>query len=542
MVAIALLLFGISATVQAPRDVSTPAPGASVIRGRVVADDTGEALRRVHVLIAAGTNVRVEPVLTDNEGRFAFTNVPPGAYTLSTKKPGFTATRYGARGPSAVPARIEVAATTVVAGIEVRMPRSAVISGRIVDQFGDPIERALVVAEIVRSGRGSVRTAQAMTDDLGEYRLEGLPPGTFFVGATLPFAPSITMVIAMPGLPAMQTMRPSQARTYYPGVVAASEAQVITIRAGEERSSTDFPVVSARLGKLTISFIDSKGAPAAASTMLIGIDGMGLDPRMARPLFSDGPRVITDLEPGEWMVIGRGPAASGIARLSMGTDDVSITVPLVAGGRISGRVTTDGPPLPRGALLIEAASLEPALADTPFAGAFAPMMPDGTFNLRDMMGLIGPRALRVRLPLPPGWIVKAIMHKGRNLLDETIELKGDEVLDGVDVMLSNRPARLRGTVTAGGESPAGDGVLLFPENPALARHHWLPRAAPCNQNGEFAIDDLRPGAYLAVALDEVDDSQRTSPDYLNRFRAVATRVVLGDAETKTIALPLVSVR
>ena len=74
----------------------------------------------------------------------------------------------------------------MVDGIEVRMPKGAAISGHIVDQFGDPVEAASVSARrTVRvAGRmDTVTQATTLTDDLGEYRLGGLPPGSFVVSA-----------------------------------------------------------------------------------------------------------------------------------------------------------------------------------------------------------------------------------------------------------------------------------------------------------------------------------------------------------------------
>ena len=42
------------------------------------------------------------------------------------------------------------------------------------------------------------------------------------------------------------------------------------------------------------------------------------------------------------------------------------------------------------------------------------------------------------------------------------------------------------------------------------------------------MDDLLPGTYLAVAIaaDDVDDTQWQNGDYLDRFRSRATRVTL----------------
>src|SRR5437773_2009365 len=69
--------------------------------------------------------------------------------------------------------------------IELRMPKSAAISGRVVDESGEPLAMASVTAEIVGDGRGNSSrriVATTLTDDLGDYRLGSLSAGSFVIG------------------------------------------------------------------------------------------------------------------------------------------------------------------------------------------------------------------------------------------------------------------------------------------------------------------------------------------------------------------------
>src|SRR4051812_43050652 len=75
-----------------PRDTSAagPAPPAApatgLVRGRVVAADTGEPLRRVAVSLRDVRSAQGLLALTDGEGLFAFEAVPPGRYRLKATK------------------------------------------------------------------------------------------------------------------------------------------------------------------------------------------------------------------------------------------------------------------------------------------------------------------------------------------------------------------------------------------------------------------------------------------------------------------------
>jgi hypothetical protein len=149
-----------------------------------------------------------------------------------------------------------------------------------------------------------------------------------------------------------------------------------------------------------------------------------------------------------------------------------------------------------------------------------------TFTITD---LIGTRELRIR-SVPKGWVTKAILAGGRDLLDVPIEFKGDEQIAGVEIVLTHDLAELSGTAR---HSP----VLMFPENPTRYRDvRRLARWVRPNQNGRFVIDDLLPGTYFVLASDDVDDAQWANADYLEKFRARATRVTLHAGERKSIVL------
>src|SRR2546427_8959343 len=107
-------------------------------------------------------------------------NVAPGRYTLAALKTGYVIARFGARSQFDRTTNIAVAAGVLVEGLELRLVKSAVITGRILEESGEPIEMALVsVGRIVR-GDGRLRFrglgAVANTDDLGEDRIGGVPP------------------------------------------------------------------------------------------------------------------------------------------------------------------------------------------------------------------------------------------------------------------------------------------------------------------------------------------------------------------------------
>src|SRR3989442_4760325 len=169
---------------QLPRDTTPPkSPGTASILGRVSTADTGDALRKVRIT-ASAEGARVDPVFSDTEGRFQFLNLPAGRYLLSAAKAGFAPTRYGARRTLDQPIRIDVADRALVDGIEIRMPKGGVITGRVVDDLGEPMMLVNVTAGRLGGTRGRGRVVPAgssKTHDLGEEPINGPTPRSYIL-------------------------------------------------------------------------------------------------------------------------------------------------------------------------------------------------------------------------------------------------------------------------------------------------------------------------------------------------------------------------
>src|SRR5688500_1297784 len=68
---------------QPPRDPSSAASGTALIRGRVLAADTGEPLRRALVRASAPQLRESRATRTDETGLYEFTDLPAGRYTVT---------------------------------------------------------------------------------------------------------------------------------------------------------------------------------------------------------------------------------------------------------------------------------------------------------------------------------------------------------------------------------------------------------------------------------------------------------------------------
>ena len=206
---------------------------AHSLRGFVVDAQTGSPVRRARVIAAGPGDTRVAAV-SDAQGRFVMADVPAGRYTLSVSKPGHLTSAYGQTRHGAPGIPIDVPGEIADAELRMTISRGGVIPGRIVDERGEPVPLAQVRAlqyKYEPMGRrlswAAAEGSNSATDDLGGFRLYGLPPGRYFVVA---IGPPFPLPAALgPGtdvrLPLM---------TYFPNTTDAGSAQPIVVAAGKE--------------------------------------------------------------------------------------------------------------------------------------------------------------------------------------------------------------------------------------------------------------------------------------------------------------------
>src|SRR5262245_18942933 len=159
-------------------------PGAS-IEGVVVENGLNRVLARVSLDLrsvdGANPNSRYRAITT-NEGKFSVRNVLPGRYSLVASRGGYLRVEYGQRGPNGTGTTLEIRAGQTLRDIRLAMIPSASISGRVFDSKGEPAVNAQMHAwkvSYAEAWRKLVPVTSQVTNDLGDYRLFGLPPGLY---------------------------------------------------------------------------------------------------------------------------------------------------------------------------------------------------------------------------------------------------------------------------------------------------------------------------------------------------------------------------
>ena len=459
VILLASLLTASSARAQPARDTRRAATGTAVLAGTVISDEPEpRAVRHARVVCSAGELSHSLTAVTDDRGRFTCAALPAGRYTVNVTRDGWVATAYGARQPLQPGTPVPIA-DGERADLVIRMLRGAVITGTLLDESGQPATGATVVALRVSQASGERRLAAAgvpaVADDRGVYRIYGLPPGDYFVGAGAS-GTALSVLDAQLTTDAdvrqARTASPAPAAerhvafatTYYPGTAIALQAALLQLRGAEERSDVDFAlqlVPTARVeGTLTLP--NGGPAPGDAQVTLVAsgasaFQGTAFDGLKTTRPASDGSFAFAGVAPGTYTVLARlaSPAILWAAmQISVVGDTISgLTVALQPSLSIAGEIHVEGsgalPPFSLSAVKIRAEPIQSA-GEVSLAPAAVAADANGRFVLAGVM----PGRYRLIATLPPaaktgGWT---------QALEVTAAIAGQSI-NGAVLTLTDRP-------------------------------------------------------------------------------------------------------
>ena len=525
----------------ASRDATPARTGTAVLRGRVVAAATGLAIRRAYVRISSPALREPRTISTDESGRFEFGRLPAGRYTVAVGKNGYVGLEFGQRTPFENGKAIDLADGQTVERLDIFLPRASAIAGTVIDDLGEPAASIWVFAlrpQYFEGRRQLVSVgSRTTTDDIGQFRVYGLAPGTYFLRAQPTFSP-------VSGLDKEALF----GDTYYPGSLLAADALPVTVRVGQERLNITIPLVVARMARLSGVASDARGRPLAGGQVNLGQSfrgsGVSFGASAAR-VEPDGRFTIPNVAPGEWnlRIDSRDPKtdARESARLSVvvtGEDIDGLVLVTSPGATITGRIVCEGDETPafppRGVRL--------------YFTELGPMSNIGTSTIREdwsfeVTGVgTGARVLRL-LSLPGGWALKAAYAGDDEITDQPLDIRGGRGVSDVRVVITNRPSEVTGTVSdERGQAVTEYTIVVFPTD--AARWSFQSRflaSVRSDQHGQYLVSGLPPGEYLAVALDYLEEGQGADPEFLKTIEPVATAFTLADGERKALNLKLTKI-
>ena len=216
---------------------------------------SGEPIRKANVHLQGGSSQPGQLPFnygesTATNGTFVFDDVAPGRYMLTVEKTGFVATRYGARSNATPGTQFTLTAGMELKDLTLKMTPQGVITGKVLDQDGDPVTTATLQVLRYAYTRGrrhaANRAAATNVNDLGEYRVRRFyTPGRYYISAIVHCNTSVAQHRSGPGRAG--EVQEGAVTTYYPNGADVSGAAAIDVTAGSETRGIDIHLLRAKV-------------------------------------------------------------------------------------------------------------------------------------------------------------------------------------------------------------------------------------------------------------------------------------------------------
>ena len=499
------------------------------IAGTVVSKTDNHPIAGARVILA-NTKARQQPQsgIVSDDGKFEFVGLPAGKYSLSGAKRGYASAGYDQHDQYST--AIVTGAGLDTENLVLKLAPTAVISGKVLDEVGEPVRNASVSLYRDNHFEGAHQIQMSngvQTDDLGNYEIDKLTPGTYFLAASAEpwyavhphYEPNRPAAVD----PSLDVAYPV---TYYSDVTDPDSATPISIR-GSEHLQLDVHFNPVPSMHLIVHLAASGAAPLPY-------------PRLEQQAFgssvsgSNGEvRMIT---PGTWEVTG---LPAGRYNLRIGGQ--------AKGSEISG-IDLNG-----GSQELDASNAEPLCRlRVSISNSDAARSPRLVVLLRSKNKVVpavfrpGSKEADAVNDVPAGRYDVSIWGQGGIHTITHISAEGAEVSGhtltlspgasaSLSLAITIGNAEVEGTVKRAGKGFAGAMVVLVPKNPEENRD--LFRRDQSDLDGTFALHGVVAGSYRVIAIEDGWDLDWSQTDVIANYAKRGVPLQVSDKSGQQITLP-----
>jgi len=441
--------------------------------------------------------------VTDGEGRYRFSELPPGQYQIWAVTPGLIAEpgplpRYGSPYFGSIQ-NIILSANEDLSDIDMKLVRGAVITGRVTDAENKPVAEERVSLQLVDENGAPSRFGSPVsssdqmykTDDRGVYRIYGLAGGRYKVSVGSDASDGIIR-------------GGRRQRTFYPDASDQSKAAIVELKEAGEANNIDIKVGSTtQTYAVSGHVIDAEtGLPIARAGVRFMIVSQGQGP--PTPSFGlqtddRGEFSFEGFASGHYSVLPTSEYYGGNfygdpVNFEVVDHNVSgLELKAIAGLSVSGVVVADGvitkdllAQLPK--LRIFARVVSAANSQVPNGGS-AIVAPDGSFQIN---GLRPGRVSIEASASAPTYVrpsIARIEHDGIGI-NQGFDIQ--QSVSGLRVIINNGTGAIRGTVRLEGGASLADSRIYVNCKREGQRDGT---GSVVDARGHFVITNLSPGTY-----------------------------------------------
>jgi len=524
-----------------------PRPAVASVRGVVLAVGTSQPVAKAVVQLRTGASSEPLTVTTGVDGRFEFRNVVPGSYQLTASRSGYLNT-----------SNRTIQAGATINDIRLMMMATGAISGRVLDDSGEPLANIPVQALTYSYSEGQrtlTPVKEGETNDLGEFRVFFLPPGRYYISAQTRDTSSRFSVFVIHGDVSKKIGDASEAESaarklgeayvpvYYPGTASLQSATQVEVRPGADVRGIDFTLARVQTKKIRGVVIDSTtGQPVDANVQLVPRGGSTAAVSSYAP--TDGGRFqVSGVLPGSYYLVATarlGPSddvkiVGGRTPVDLGGSDLeNLVVTLRPAIDIAGTVTVEGRTdgLPR--------DFHPAVTLQALRDGFVPGGALIYASFRNAAQFEFDRVVegdyRIAWPdLPPGMYLKSIRLGPADALNGSVHIDS-RTTDRFQIVVGTDAGTLEGVVVDSARNPVvGAQVVLVPDA-ARRQRTDLVRAATADEFGRYRLQGIPPGTYSLFAWEDIETGLWQDPDFIRRNEASGKPVRIAENSREVLEI------
>lgn len=494
------------------------------IEGVVRNSVTGEPVKRARVLLTAGSGSSSTQfgTTTDASGHYLINEVDSGSYQLGAFRDGYSPQRLKDT------RRFTLEAGQDLKEVDLKIVPVSVISGRILDEDGEPVNNAKVECMRYQYANGTrqlVSGGQAATNDLGEFRLSVSTAGKYVIRATPP---------AIEGLgvnerPILQKKEQRAERdyvpTYFPQTATAGSASSIELTPGSQRGMN---ITLMRAPVVHISGRIKADTSRNLEFMSIQLSGWDIEHRYAETDLKGRFR-FDSVFPGSYYLHAVAEKGHGVrVPIDVGDQNIEgIELTLLPPVTIQGRVVFED----KGELKGKVPALTLMSGDG-MDGRWVRVEDDLTFKADG---------------LTPGTygfgLGRGLPNKRVRLGDQNVPRRAFDLMSGVQeitVYLNPDAGIVEGSVKNAKDEPASGSFVTLITNESVPPGFTRLRSGATDQNGKFVITGVPPGEYKIYAWEEIEDGAYEDPDFLKLHESEARKVSIEEKSHELVELKLIS--
>ena len=471
--------------------------------------------------------------VTGEDGRFEFW-AEPGKYSLEAEKRGFLHKFY---------MQHQQFSTAIVAGagldtesLVLRIAPVPVITGKVFDEFGEPVRKAgvMVFAEDRAQGVSRIRRrAGAATDDRGSYEVRLRDEGVYFVAAQAKpwyavHPASSGDDTSSPPAQVDSALDVAYPLTYYADVADSDDATPIPIRGGD-RVEVDIHLHATQALHLTVKVGDDAShgisypeiqSNAFDSTTHVQPDNM-------RPV-SPGVFEISGIPPGRYSVRLRDPVTGNLREpldvdLSSSSQELDPSSAQPSSSIVAKVVLPKEEKVPSGLVI--------ALRKSNGRFTGTSVSDEGEWRINDVV--TGTYRL-LAFAMDKDYGVK-ILSGGNQASPNTVEIAPGSSLNLTLALVAPGEVTVRGVAKRGGKAASGAMIVLVPKDPEA--NPELFRRDQSDQDGSFSLPNVIPGEYTILAIDDGWDLDWAKPAVIARYAEHGQNIVVTDQMRHEMQLP-----